>query len=131
MLVETSGADSVHDQEKLSRFLERAMGDEIVLDGTLAQDTTQARALWQLRETITEGLAKEGAVRQHAHSNDGALRGCMPRQMPLERPCSSVASRCVRISSDRFLVRVSADLARALCSPGFARAVMRLSGVQV
>lgn len=92
MLVETSGADSVHDQEKLSRFLERAMGDEIVLDGTLAQDTTQARALWQLRETITEGLAKEGAVRQHAHSNDGALwLHCSPiLQRQLD---SSVASR--------------------------------------
>ena len=62
MLVETSGADSVHDHEKLSRFLERAMTEEIVLDGTVAQDTTQARSLWQLRETITEGLAKEGTV---------------------------------------------------------------------
>lgn len=62
MLLETSGSNSVHDQEKLSSFLESALGAQIVQDGILAQDTTQARALWQLRETITEGLAKEGAV---------------------------------------------------------------------
>ena len=48
--------------QKLSNFLERALSEELIVDGTLAQDTSQSRALWQLRETITEGLAKEGAV---------------------------------------------------------------------
>jgi hypothetical protein len=68
MLIETSGAEQAHDQEvidtgsasdestrfvahsavpdlpcvqKLNRFLERAMELELIVDGTLAQDTTQ------------------------------------------------------------------------------------------
>jgi FAD/FMN-containing dehydrogenase len=34
----------------------------LIVDGTLAQDSTQAKAIWSLRESITSGLACEGAV---------------------------------------------------------------------
>lgn len=34
----------------------------MVLDGALAQDTTQAHAFWALRETITESIGKSGKV---------------------------------------------------------------------
>jgi len=62
MLIETSGANEQHDQEKLQRFLESAMEKSLILDGTVAQDTAQSRALWSLRESVAEALSKAGAV---------------------------------------------------------------------
>lgn len=38
------------------------MESGVVADGTIAQDHSQMRKLWMLRETITEGLTKAGAV---------------------------------------------------------------------
>lgn len=73
VLIETSGSDAEHDNEKLNRFLESVMtpssgagdapgGDALVQDGTLAQDRTQMKALWKLREGIAEALMKNGVV---------------------------------------------------------------------
>jgi (R)-2-hydroxyglutarate---pyruvate transhydrogenase len=62
VLIETSGSNAEHDSEKLSAFLERVMEEGVVLDGTLAQDETQIRSLWQLREGIAESLIKAGTV---------------------------------------------------------------------
>ena len=61
-LIETSGSNSDHDQEKLEKFLEHVMGEEIVSDGVLAQDQTQIRELWGCREGITESLGHWGGV---------------------------------------------------------------------
>lgn len=61
-LIETSGSNSDHDQEKLSTFLEYVMGEEIVLDGVLAQDQTQFNDLWKCREEISDALAHWGGV---------------------------------------------------------------------
>ena len=38
------------------------MESELVLDGVLAQDTTQAHSLWSLRELITEACTKMGSA---------------------------------------------------------------------
>jgi len=65
VLVETSGSDGEHDQEKLHRFLEAAMsGDEdaAVLDGVVAADETQARAIWRLREGVSDAMTTAGYV---------------------------------------------------------------------
>ena len=70
MLIETSGTNATHDAEKLAAFLEREMtgggeggGDEGgVKDGVIAQDESQQKALWVLRETITDALGREGTV---------------------------------------------------------------------
>ncbi len=61
-LVETSGSNSEHDSEKLERFLENVMSEEIVSDGVLAQDETQMQALWSWREGIPECLGHWGGV---------------------------------------------------------------------
>ncbi|KAJ9461417.1 putative D-2-hydroxyglutarate dehydrogenase [Diplonema papillatum] len=52
LLVETIGSNEEHDMEKLSNFLEAAM-EKYVTAGTIAQDTTQAKLLWAVRENIT------------------------------------------------------------------------------
>ena len=53
VLVETAGSNAEHDTEKLGSFLEEVMGDGTVLDGVLAQDDTQSKALWQMREEVS------------------------------------------------------------------------------
>jgi (R)-2-hydroxyglutarate---pyruvate transhydrogenase len=61
-LIETSGSNSEHDYEKLEKFLEDVMSNEIVLDGVVAQDETQIKSLWSWREGIPECLGHWGGV---------------------------------------------------------------------
>lgn len=61
-LIETSGSNTEHDNEKLEKFLEYVMEKEIVLDGVVAQDETQVKALWGWREGIPECLGHWGGV---------------------------------------------------------------------
>lgn len=66
VLIETSGSDEEHDSEKLHRFLEAAMGEgegeATVQDGVVAQDTVQAKAVWRLREGISDAMTSSGYV---------------------------------------------------------------------
>ncbi|KAJ2959981.1 hypothetical protein NQZ79_g4576 [Umbelopsis isabellina] len=62
VLIETSGSSKDHDDEKLNGLLENLMTDEVALDGVVAQDDTQIRNLWSMREGIPEALSKEGGV---------------------------------------------------------------------
>ena len=61
-LIETSGSNSEHDNEKLEKFLEDVMEQEIVQDGVVAQDETQVKSLWGWREGIPECLGYWGGV---------------------------------------------------------------------
>ncbi|ORY63507.1 FAD linked oxidase [Pseudomassariella vexata] len=61
-LIETSGSNSDHDNEKLEKFLEDVMSREIVSDGVVAQDQTQIKSLWSQREGISEATAHWGGV---------------------------------------------------------------------
>lgn len=38
MLIETSGSNTVHDEEKLNHFLENVMSEGIVVDGTVTNE---------------------------------------------------------------------------------------------
>ncbi|XP_077476240.1 D-2-hydroxyglutarate dehydrogenase, mitochondrial isoform X2 [Stigmatopora argus] len=60
VLIETSGSDCRHDQEKLHAFLEEALSSSLVSDGTLATEESKTQALWSLRERITEALTRDG-----------------------------------------------------------------------
>ena len=61
-LIETSGSNSDHDNEKLEKFLEDVMENEVVSDGVVAQDETQVKSLWGWREGIPECLGHWGGV---------------------------------------------------------------------
>lgn len=61
-LIETSGSNAEHDNEKLEKFLEFVMEKEIVSDGVVAQDETQVKSLWGWREGISECLGHWGGV---------------------------------------------------------------------
>jgi FAD/FMN-containing dehydrogenase len=61
-LIETSGSNAEHDNEKLESFLEYVMEKEIVADGVVAQDETQVKSLWGWREGISEASGHWGGV---------------------------------------------------------------------
>jgi len=60
IVVETSGSNQSHDEEKLNAFLETVMGSEIINDGIITTEPSKIRILWGLREKITEGLLHDG-----------------------------------------------------------------------
>ena len=74
MVIETSGSNAEHDREKLEAFLQNALESGEVLDGTVAADSTQARALWRLREGVTEALMKTGVVYKCARPRQRMLQ---------------------------------------------------------
>lgn len=61
LVVETSGSNTEHDYAKLEAFLEEAYNSEIVVDGIIAQDSAQQAAIWNVRESISEGLRHAGS----------------------------------------------------------------------
>jgi FAD/FMN-containing dehydrogenase len=61
VLMEISGSGLVDIDDLMHRFLEGVMGDELVVDGTIATSQAQARNLWLIREGMNEGQAKRGA----------------------------------------------------------------------
>ncbi|KIY50632.1 FAD-binding domain-containing protein [Fistulina hepatica ATCC 64428] len=94
VLMETSGSNKEHDEEKLNRLLEELLGVEepLINTGVISQTPAQFASLWALREGVTEAIAKEGkcykydisvpqasfqecvdAIREHLRSN-GLLR---------------------------------------------------------
>ncbi|XP_054261644.1 D-2-hydroxyglutarate dehydrogenase, mitochondrial-like [Macrosteles quadrilineatus] len=62
VLIEVSGSNAAHDEEKLNAFLESAMEDEIVADGTVTNEPSRMQTIWQLRERIAEALLRNGFV---------------------------------------------------------------------
>ncbi|KAG0055442.1 hypothetical protein BGZ83_008584 [Gryganskiella cystojenkinii] len=62
VLIETSGSNKDHDDEKLGAYLENLLTDGVVEDGVVAQDTTQILNLWAIREGIPEACSKAGAI---------------------------------------------------------------------
>ncbi|WP_289298509.1 FAD-binding oxidoreductase [uncultured Reyranella sp.] len=52
-------------REKMEAYLGEAMERGLVLDATIAQNETQARALWALRENHSEASKKEGPSVKH------------------------------------------------------------------
>lgn len=60
MLIETSGSNQAHDEEKLNNFLHRAMDKSLVLDGVCTNEPGKMRNIWLLRESIAESMVKVG-----------------------------------------------------------------------
>ncbi|KAG1934959.1 D-2-hydroxyglutarate dehydrogenase, mitochondrial isoform X2 [Pimephales promelas] len=60
IVIETAGSNATHDEEKLHNFLEEVMTSSLVTDGTVATEATKIKALWSLRERVTEALTHEG-----------------------------------------------------------------------
>ncbi|QDZ18998.1 FAD-binding domain-containing protein [Chloropicon primus] len=62
VLLETSGSNEDHDNEKLHAFLEAALESGAISDGAVAQDGTQLKAFWRIREGVPEALNTHKAM---------------------------------------------------------------------
>lgn len=60
VLMEASASGLVDLTALMQRFLEGVMEEGHVLDGTVAASSTQAGALWRIREDLVEGQARRG-----------------------------------------------------------------------
>lgn len=62
VLIETQGSNVNHDTEKLMNLLELVLDRKVAKGGVLAQDSTQAANMWNIREGIPEACSKYGAT---------------------------------------------------------------------
>ncbi|XP_064212864.1 D-2-hydroxyglutarate dehydrogenase, mitochondrial isoform X1 [Tribolium castaneum] len=62
ILVETQGSNDGHDQEKITKFLENLMGDGVAQDGTVTNEPSKMKVIWDLRERIAEAFLHDGYV---------------------------------------------------------------------
>merc|ERR1719242_1711103 len=60
MILETSGSNAEHDEEKLNNLLDHLLSTGIVSDGTVANSPSHQQQLWPLRERIAEALLRDG-----------------------------------------------------------------------
>ncbi|XP_037903422.1 D-2-hydroxyglutarate dehydrogenase, mitochondrial isoform X2 [Hermetia illucens] len=60
MLIETSGSNGTHDEEKLNNFLLKCFESGNVLDGTIASEPSKIQKIWDIRELIPIALLKDG-----------------------------------------------------------------------
>lgn len=56
MLIETSGSNQAHDEEKLNSFLQKAMDTSIIVDGVTTGEPSKMRNIWLMRERIADSL---------------------------------------------------------------------------
>ena len=54
VLFEASGSDGERLKNDLESMLEKALGDEIIIDATIASSGAAATALWRIRDAVTE-----------------------------------------------------------------------------
>ncbi|PNF27569.1 D-2-hydroxyglutarate dehydrogenase, mitochondrial [Cryptotermes secundus] len=89
MLIETSGSNGTHDEEKLTSFLEGLMGSGIIHDGTVASEPSRIKLMWKLREGITEGLLHDGYVFKYdislPHNSFYAIIPELKTRLPAEK----------------------------------------------
>lgn len=59
LMIETSGSNQGHDEEKMTNFLEYSLEKHLTLNGTLATEPSKIKELWKIRETIPESFHKD------------------------------------------------------------------------
>ncbi|GLV38636.1 D-2-hydroxyglutaric acid dehydrogenase [Carabus blaptoides fortunei] len=62
LLLETSGCNGDHNEEKLNNFLEKCLCDGLVQDGTVSGEPSRCNKLWEVRERFAESMKYDGYV---------------------------------------------------------------------
>lgn len=107
VLVETSGSNKDHDDEKLQGLLEELLESGTISDGVLAQDESQMKGLWSLRESVPESLGHYGKVYKYDIS------------IPIERMYELVLDLRARfIEHDMLSTPERQGLVKAVCGYG-------------
>ncbi|ENN81556.1 hypothetical protein D910_09146 [Dendroctonus ponderosae] len=60
LLLETSGSNEEHDNNKLNSFLESALVQNHVLNGVVTGEPSKVQAIWAIRERLPEGFKNHG-----------------------------------------------------------------------
>ncbi|CAH1105950.1 unnamed protein product [Psylliodes chrysocephalus] len=61
LMIETSGSNERHDEEKLSGFFEEAIHKGLVLNGIVANEPAKIQKIWSVRENIANGFKARGS----------------------------------------------------------------------
>ncbi|OMJ18556.1 D-2-hydroxyglutarate dehydrogenase, mitochondrial [Smittium culicis] len=62
VMIETGGSNSDHNSEKVMSLLEELFDPKIIENGIISQDTTQAESIINTRESMQQGLLRNGTV---------------------------------------------------------------------
>ncbi|CAG9856913.1 unnamed protein product [Phyllotreta striolata] len=62
LMLETTGSNESHDQEKLNKLFEEVIQKGLVLNGTVASDAKKVEEIWSIRDTISDGIKECKAV---------------------------------------------------------------------
>lgn len=62
ILFETHGSNAEHDKAKVDGFLDYLVESNLITDGVVSQDETQAKSLWFIRESVPESISRAGKV---------------------------------------------------------------------
>ena len=65
VLIEIASGEPGAAESAMERLLSQSLEDRLVTDATVAQNQTQARALWSIRENQSPGQKPEGATWKH------------------------------------------------------------------
>ncbi|XP_076269357.1 D-2-hydroxyglutarate dehydrogenase, mitochondrial-like isoform X1 [Rhynchophorus ferrugineus] len=60
LLIEVAGSNEEHDNDKFHSFLDSALKEHFVLNGTIAAEPQKIQSIWAVREKIPEGFRKCG-----------------------------------------------------------------------
>jgi len=60
IVIETFGSNENHDKEKLDNLIKILMENNLIDDGTIAQDKTKITSLWRYREEIPTAITRSG-----------------------------------------------------------------------
>ncbi|PVZ96755.1 hypothetical protein BB558_007324 [Smittium angustum] len=60
VLMETSGSNREHDEQKMTDFYELLSEKNLIENGILAHDESQVASIWNIREMMTYGLTSSG-----------------------------------------------------------------------
>eukprot|EP00053_Salpingoeca_punica_P018933 m.188378 g.188378 ORF g.188378 m.188378 type:complete len:509 (+) comp17535_c3_seq8:93-1619(+) len=93
VLIESHGSNAEHDQEKLFALLQTAMEKGVAVDAVIAQDPTQASAMWYLRESLAEAMKHDGYVYKYDVSLPQQTFHALVEAM--RKRVGSLASACV------------------------------------
>ncbi|KAJ3654795.1 hypothetical protein Zmor_013958 [Zophobas morio] len=62
VLIETTGSNEKHDEEKLDGFLQTCLNKNFILNGTVTGEVSKYKAIWEVREKLPQGYIKDGFV---------------------------------------------------------------------
>uniref|UniRef100_A0A0N5AT80 D-2-hydroxyglutarate dehydrogenase, mitochondrial n=1 Tax=Syphacia muris TaxID=451379 RepID=A0A0N5AT80_9BILA len=65
VIIETMGSVEKHDKEKVEKFLEKVLNDNLAIDGVQAKSAQERERIWKLRRLTPTAPMKDGYVYKH------------------------------------------------------------------